>query len=104
MNGRREIKKEPIEIFGGSLMRLHKVLKVEDILKAQDRAERRGEEVNIHPVTVIDFNYVTSIQEDFKRHGTVIIDNTKSTIIVTEPLEDVLDAWVEIKGTQADAV
>ena len=89
--------KEEIEIYGDSLVRLHKVLKEEDLLKSLHRAERSGEEANVTPVIIIDFSTVTSIQEDYKRHGTIIMDSNKTAVIVKESLSDVLDVWCEIK-------
>ena len=86
-----------IEIYGDSLVRLHKVLKEDDLLKALHRAERTGGESNVTPVIIIDFSTVTSIQEDYKRKGSVIMDNNKTAVIVVESLEDVLDAWREVK-------
>ncbi len=87
-----------IEIYGDSLVRLHKVLKEDDLLKALHRAERTGGESNVTPVIIIDFSTVTSIQEDYKRKGSVIMDNNKTAVIVVEHLSDVLDAWCEVKA------
>ena len=86
-----------IEIFGDSLVKLHKVLKEEDLYRAAHRAERLGEEVNTNPAIIIDFTSVTSIQEDYKRNGTIIIDK-KTAVIVIEPMADVLEAWIEVKN------
>jgi len=88
---------EGIEIYGDSLVRLHKVLKEDDLLKAIHRAERTGGESNVTPVIIIDFATVTSIQEDYKRKGAIIMDNNKTAVIVTEHLDEVLDAWCEVK-------
>ena len=85
-----------IEILGDSLVKLHKVLKEEDQLRANHRAEKYGEEANTNPTIIIDFSSITSIQEDYKRNGTVIMDK-KTAVIVVEPLCDVLDAWIEVK-------
>lgn len=85
-----------IEIFSNSLVKLHKVLKEEDQLRANHRAEKYGEEANTNPVIIIDFATITSIQEDYKRNGTVIMDK-KTAVIVVEPLPEVLDAWIEVK-------
>ena len=85
-----------IEILSDSLVRLHKVLKEEDLLRANHRAEKYGEEANVNPTIIIDFATVTSIQEDYKRNGTVIMVK-KTAVIVVEPLTDVLDAWIEVK-------
>lgn len=85
-----------IEIFGDSLVKLHKVLKEEDQWRANHRAEKYGEEANTNPTIIIDFSSITSIQEDYKRNGTVIMDK-KTAVIVVEPLGEVLDAWIEVK-------
>ena len=87
---------QQIEIVGKSLVKLHKVLKEEDQLRANHRAEKYGEEANTNPIIIIDFASITSIQEDYKRNGTVIMDK-KTAVIVVEPLCDVLDAWIEVK-------
>lgn len=84
-----------VEIYGGRLVRLHKVLKEDDLLKATHRAERRGEEANTNPAIIIDFTTVSSIQEDYARGGTIIMDR-KTAVIVSEPLPVVLDAWLEV--------
>lgn len=84
-----------IEIYGDSFVKLHKVLKEDDRLKAEHQAERRGEEANTNPIIIIDFATVTSIQEDYSRGGTIVIDK-KNAVIVTEPLASVLDAWLEV--------
>lgn len=86
----------PVEIFEGSLVMLHKVLKGEDVYKAERLANQRGDNQVCNPPIVIDFKYVTSIQMDYKDGGTVIMD-AKTACIVTEPLEEVLDAWCEVK-------
>lgn len=86
----------PIEIFGGSLVKLHKVLKEEDRLRASHKADKYGEEANLNPTIIIDFASITSIQEDYKNNGTVVMDK-KTAVVVTEPLSDVLDAWLEVK-------
>lgn len=85
-----------IEIFGDSLVKLHKVLKEEDMLRAHHRAEKYGEEANTYPTIIIDFSTITSIQEDYKRNGTVIMDK-KTAVIVVEPLSEVLEAWIDVK-------
>lgn len=90
-----------LEIYGDSLVRLHKVLKEEDMLKAAHRADRDGEEANLNPIIIIDFSTITSIQEDYKRHGTILMDG-KQAVIVTEPLSVVLDAWLDVKDRLAN--
>ena len=95
MRGRSSRQDADIEIFGDSLVKLHKVLKEDDRLKAEHQAVRRGEEANTNPIIIIDFASVTSIQEDYSRGGTIIIDQ-KNAVIVTEHLSSVLDAWVEV--------
>lgn len=85
-----------IEILAKSLVKLHKVLKPDDELRANHRAEQYGEEANTNPTIIIDFASITSIQEDYKRNGTVIMDK-KTAVIVVESLPEVLDAWIEVK-------
>lgn len=75
---------------------LHKVLKEEDRLRAMHKQDRYGEPVNTVSCIAIDFSTVTSIQEDYKNNGTVIIDK-KTAVVVKEPFEDVLDAWIEVQ-------
>lgn len=89
-----------IEIFADSLVKLHKVLKEEDRLRANHRAEKYGEEANINPTIIIDFASITSIQEDYRNNGTVVMDK-KTAVVVIEPLSDVLDAWIEVKSNLA---
>lgn len=95
MRTRREKPEGEVEIYGDSFVKLHKVLKEDDRLKAEHQAERRGEEANTNPIIIIDFATVTSIQEDYSRGGTIVIDK-KNAVIVTEPLSVVLDAWIEV--------
>ena len=90
------IEQKPIEILGTSIVMLHKVLKEEDRLRAMHKQDRYGEPVNTVPCIAIDFSTVTSIQEDYKNNGTVIIDK-KTAVVVKEPFEDVLDAWIEVQ-------
>lgn len=90
----------PIEIFGDSLVKLHKVLKEEDRLRASQKAGKYGEEANLNPTIIIDFASISSIQEDYKNNGTVVMDK-KTAVVVTEPLSDVLDAWLEVKDNLA---
>ena len=87
---------QPIEILGTSIVMLHKVLKEEDRLRAMHKQDRYGEPVNTVPCIAIDFSTVTSIQEDYKNNGTVIIDK-KTAVVVKEPFEDVLDVWIEVQ-------
>jgi hypothetical protein len=89
-----------IEIFGDSLVKLHKVLKEEDRLRASHKADKYGEEANLNPTIIIDFATITSIQEDYKNNGTVVMDK-KTAVVVIEPLSDVLDAWMEVKDNLA---
>ena len=84
-----------IEIYGDSLVKLHKVLKEDDKLKVVNNAHKKGIEPNTRPVIIIDFANVTSIQEDCYREGTVIMDN-KQAVIVYESVSDVLDVWLEV--------
>ena len=95
MRTKRDRQDGEIEIYGDSFVKLHKVLKEDDRLKAEHQAERRGEAANTNPVIIIDFATVTSIQEDYSRGGTIVIDK-KNAVIVTEPLADVLDAWIDV--------
>ena len=92
-----DIEQEPIEILGTSIVMLHKVLKEEDWLKAMRKRDKYGEPVNTEPCIAIDFTTVTSIQEDYKHNGTVIMDK-KTAVIVKEPFKDVLDVWIEIQN------
>ena len=91
------IEQKPIEILGTSIVMLHKVLKEEDRLRAMHKQDRYGEPVNTVPCIAIDFTTVTSIQEDYKHNGTVIMDK-KTAVIVKEPFEDVLDAWIKVQN------
>lgn len=86
----------PIEVFEGTLVKLHKVLKGNDADTAELRAAKRGDPDGRNPTIVIDFQYVTSIQKDFLGGGTVVMD-AKTACIVIEPLEEVLEAWCEVK-------
>ena len=86
----------PIEIFEGTLVRLHKKLNGVDSLNAEKVAEKTGDADVLNPPIVIDFATVTSIQKDYKPGGTVVID-AKPACIVMEPLDEVLDAWCEVK-------
>lgn len=86
----------PIEIFEGTLVRLHKKLKGDDWRKAKEVVEETGNQDVLNPPIVIDFATVTSIQQDYKDGGTVVMD-AKTACIVIEPLDEVLDAWCEVK-------
>ena len=88
---------QPIKILGASIVMLHKVLKEEDWLKAMRKRDKYGEPVNTEPCIAIDFTTVTSIQEDYKHNGTVIMDK-KTAVIVKEPFEDVLNVWIEVQN------
>ncbi|MBO6031795.1 MAG: hypothetical protein J6Q22_10105 [Prevotella sp.] len=92
-NDRRNL--PPIDVMDGGLVMLHKVLSRDDRLKATEK--NGGKEVSVIPI-IIDFGNVTSIQKDYLNNGTVIIDQ-KTACIVAEPLEEVLDAWIEVKKT-----
>ena len=89
---------EPIEIVGGTLVKLHKVLSESDQFKAQnihrDNNKRGG---FVYPLTIIDFSRVHSIQEDYARGGTVVLEGKNNAVIVSEPIDAVLDAWLEVK-------
>ena len=85
-----------IEIFEGTLVRLHKKLNGVDSLNAEKVAEKTGDADVLNPPIVIDFATVTSIQKDYKHGGTVVMD-AKTACIVMEPLDEVLDAWCEVK-------
>ena len=100
MRGRHQQDMGQIEIFSDSLVKLHKVLKPEDQMRATYQAEKSGEDANTCPTIIIDFASITSIQEDYKRNGTVVMDK-KTAVIVVEPLADVLDAWCEVKDNLA---
>ena len=86
----------PIEIFEGTLVRLHKKLNGIDSLNAEKVAEKTGDADVLNPPIVIDFATVTSIQKDYKNGGTVVMD-AKTACVVMEPLDEVLDAWCEVK-------
>lgn len=86
-----------IEILGTSIVMLHKVLKEEDWLKAMRKRDKYGEPVNTEPCIAIDFTTVSSIQEDYKHNGTVIIDK-KTAVVVKEPFAEVLEAWIEVQN------
>ena len=86
-----------IEILGQSIAILHKILKEEDLLKAMRKRDHYGEPVNMVPQIAIDFTTVTSIQEDYKNNGTVIIDR-KTAVVVKEPFADVLDVWIKVQN------
>ena len=86
----------PIEIFEGTLVRLHKKLKGDDWRKAKEVVEETGNQDVLNPPIVIDFATVTSIQQDYKDGGTVVMD-AKTACIVIEPLDEVLDVWCEVK-------
>ena len=90
------VETEPIAVIEGSLVRLHKMLQGEDKLRAKEKAAQTNNPDVCFPTIVIDFKYVTSIQTDYKQGGTVVMD-AKTACIVKEPLEDVLDAWCEVK-------
>lgn len=92
-----DIARKPIEILGVSIVMLHKVLKEEDWLRAMRKQNKYGEPANTEPCIAIDFTTVTSIQEDYKHNGTVIMDK-KTAVIVKEPFEDVLDVWIEVQN------
>lgn len=92
-----DIEQKPIEILGTSIVMLHKVLKEEDWLKAMRKRDKYGEPVNTEPCIAIDFTTVTSIQEDYKHNGTVIMDK-KTAVIVKEPFKDVLDVWIDVQN------
>ena len=87
----------PITVYADSLVLLHKKLKKEDRLKAKEIAEELGIEYDKSPAIVVDFISVTSIQKDYRSDGTVIMD-AKTACIVEEPLDEVLDAWIEVKN------
>lgn len=83
----------PVEIFTGGLVKLHKTLKEEDVMKGRYIAKDKFDE---NPEIIIDFTTVTSIQRDYKYGGTVVIDQ-KNVCMVAEPLNLVLDAWIKVK-------
>ncbi|MBQ2625891.1 MAG: hypothetical protein IJG18_12445 [Kiritimatiellae bacterium] len=91
-----------ISILGISIVMLHKVLKEEDRLRAMHKQNRYGEPMNTEPCIAIDFSTITSIQEDYKNNGTVIIDK-KTAVMVKEPFEDVLDVWIEVQNRMQSA-
>lgn len=86
-----------ISILGISIVMLHKVLKEEDWLKAIRKQNKYGEPANTEPCIAIDFSTITSIQEDYKNNGTVIIDK-KTAVVVREAFKDVLDVWIEVQN------
>ena len=88
---------KPIEILGRSIVLLHKVLKEEDLLKAMRKRDLHGEPVNMVPPIAIDFTTVTSIQEDYKNNGTVVMDK-KLAVVVKEPFADVLEVWISVQN------
>ena len=101
MRNNQVLENPPIQIFEGTLVRLHKKLKGDDWRKAKEVVEETGGNSDVlNPTIVIDFAYVTSIQKDYKYGGTVVMD-AKTACIVMEPLEEVLDAWCEVKRNLA---
>ena len=80
----------------GTLVRLHKRLNQKDLDKCEVSARRNGMKMITSPTIIIDFLSVTSIQEDFRDGGTIIMD-AKTACLVREPLEDVLEAWCKVK-------
>lgn len=91
---------EAIEMYEETLVRLHKKLKGDDFRKAKEVYEETKNPEVLTPPIVIDFATVTSIQQDYKDGGTVVMD-AKTACIVIEPLDEVLDAWCEVKRNLA---
>lgn len=87
----------PVTIVGQSIVLLHKILKEEDQLRAMRKQGSYGISVKFEPTIAIDFAYVTSVQEDYKNNGTVVIDK-KTAVVVKESFADVLEAWVKIQN------
>lgn len=85
-----------IEIYAGTLVKLHKKLKEGDMMRAERVVGSTGDTDALNPPIVIDFETVTSIQKDYKDGGTVVMD-AKTACIVMEPLEEVLTAWCSVK-------
>ena len=83
---------EPIRVIGRSIATLHKILKEEDLIKAMRKRDIYGEPVKMEPSIAIDFTTVTSIQEDYKNGGTIIMDR-KTAVIVKEKFAYVLEVW-----------
>ena len=86
---------EPIRVIGRSIAVLHKILKEGDLLKAMRKRDIYGEPVKMEPSIAIDFTTVTSIQEDYKNGGTIIMDR-KTAVIVKEKFADVLEVWTDV--------
>ena len=86
---------EPIRVIGRSIALLHKILKEGDLLKAMRKRDIYGEPVNMEPSIAIDFTTVTSIQEDYKNGGTIVMDG-KMAVVVKEKFADVLEVWTDV--------
>jgi len=92
---------EPIRIIGRSIAVLHKILKEGDLLKAMRKRDIYGEPVKMEPSIAIDFTTVTSIQEDYKNGGTIIMD-WKMAVVVKEKFADVLEVWTDVYSRMDD--
>ncbi len=88
---------EPIRVIGRSIVILHKILKEGDQIKAMRKREVYGEPVNLEPSIAIDFTAVTSVQEDYKNGGTIIMDG-KMAVVVKELFADVLEVWTDVQS------
>lgn len=91
-------KKEPIDILSGSIVVLHRNLKMED--KAKIAYRKHGDTSKTEPLIAIDLAKVFSVQEDFKGGGTLIVDE-KGSVAVIESFADILDAWLEVRSSHS---
>ena len=85
---------KPIKVLGRSIVVLRKTLNETDRCKAMMRSNARGENACEDTPIAIDFTTVTSVQEDFKTGGTIILDR-RTAVAVREPYADVLGIWVD---------
>ena len=92
-NNGREFK--PIKVLGGSIVVLGKTLSETDQCKVMMRRDARGESMREETPIAIDFTTVTSVQEDFKTGGTIILDR-RTAVAVREPFVEVLNIWVDV--------
>ena len=92
-NDGREFK--PIKVLGGSIVVLRKTLSETDQCKVMMRRDARGESMREETPIAIDFTTVTSVQEDFKTGGTIILDR-RTAVAVREPFVEVLNIWVDV--------
>ena len=94
-SGNDEKEFKPIRVLGRSIVVLRKTLSEADQCKAMMRRNARGESVREETPIAIDFTTVTSVQEDFKTGGTIILDR-RTAVAVREPFAEVLNIWVDV--------